>query len=76
MQEYTTYSILVHILLYREIKIGVGVWFVAQREVSPLAVKRLEAVTKHGITQYHAVAELLLGNARAVADIFAYFGLR
>ena len=60
----------------REIEIGVGVRFVAKREVPPFAVKRFEAVAKHSIAQYHTVAELLLGYTCAVACIFSYFRVK
>ncbi len=46
-------------------EVGVGEWFVAEREVPPLGVQRLKAAFEHGFTQNHAVAELLLGDAAA-----------
>ena len=46
-------------------EVGVGEWFVAEREVPPFGVQRLKAAFEHGFTQNHAVAELLLGDAAA-----------
>ena len=50
-------------MIYREGEIGVGEGFVLQREMPPLRVERLEAVTEHGLAQDHAVLELFGGDA-------------
>ena len=43
-------------------EIGVGEGFVAQREVPPLTIESLEAVTEHCVAENHAVGELLSGD--------------
>ena len=66
-----------------ESEVGVGKRLVAEREVPPLRVKGLEAVGEHGAAQYHAVLELLGGDAALrlggrfaiVARIFTRVGI-
>ena len=49
-------------LLYREGEVGIGERLVLQREVPPLSIERLEAMTEHCLTENHAVLELLESN--------------
>ena len=62
-------------------EIGVGEGLVAQREVPPLAVEGLEAVTEHRVTENHAVGKLLSGDgatSRAlmvITSILAHLGV-
>ena len=44
-------------------EIGIGEGLVLQREVPPLGVEGLEAVSEHGAAQNHSVLELLGGDA-------------
>ena len=48
--------------LHRESEISIGERLVLQREVPPFLTDGLEAVTQHGLTQYHAVVELFGGD--------------
>ena len=68
-------------LLYMECEVGVGEWLVDQCEVPPLRRQGLESVAHHGGAQYHAVLELLGGDATlcgrlaVVAGVFAGVGV-
>lgn len=52
-------------LFHREGEVGIGEGLVLQGKVPPLSVERLEAVTEHGLSQNHAVLELLFGCLRS-----------
>ena len=68
-------------LTHGEGEVSVGEGLVAQREVPPLTVERLETVVEHGPAQDHAVLELLFGDAAAyraltvVARVLARLGI-
>ena len=57
-------------LLHREGKVSVGEGFVLQREVPPLGVEGLKAMTEHSLTENHAVLELLGGDATFRIRVF------
>ena len=48
--------------LHRESEISIGERLVLQREMPPFLTDGLEAVTQHGLTQYHAIMELFGGD--------------
>ena len=48
--------------LHRESEISIGERLILQREVPPFLTDGLKAVTQHGLTQYHAIVELLGGD--------------
>ena len=56
-------------LLDGEGEVGVGEGLVFQREVPPFCIEGLETVTHHGITENHAVLELLFGDALSIVGM-------
>ena len=60
--------------LHRESEISIGERLVLQREVPPFLTDGLEAVTQHGLTQYHAVVELFGGDT-VIRLVFSRVGV-